>query len=124
MRLANIACLDLLMDLAEVGVVAPIKANLKLDASLVYSGQRLIDPLQVEVDGLLAENVLARCGGLLDDFGVGIGRRTDDDRVDLAALENLVIVRVGGRHVKPRRHVPGSILLYVGNGRDPRAGDA
>ena len=68
---ADLALGDQVAHALEVGVEAAVEADLQLDACLVDGRQRAVDPRQIEVDRLLAEDVLARRGGLLDRSGRG-----------------------------------------------------
>ncbi len=124
MRLSNLARVDHIADLAEVRVVAAVEADLQLDACFVYGSQRLIDAFQIEVNRLFTKDLLARRCGLFDDLGVRVGRRADNDRVDVFAVENFMIVRMGGRDVEPRGNLLGGILLNIGDCQYPGVGDA
>jgi hypothetical protein len=44
--------------------------------------------LDIEVNGLLAEDRLLGAGGALDEIGVGVGWRADGDRVDVLGGED------------------------------------
>jgi hypothetical protein len=112
---ADLASLDQIMNLSEVGIVAAVKADLKFDACLLYRRQRQVDPLEVQVDGLLTKDVLAGRRCLLDDPGVGVGGRTDDDRVDVLVAQNLMIICIGVWDGEPRRCFFGGLVLDIGN---------
>jgi hypothetical protein len=48
-----------------------MKANLKLDTGRHNYGQGGIDAFEADVEGLLGEDVLAGCGGGVDEVTVG-----------------------------------------------------
>jgi hypothetical protein len=49
-----------------------------------------LDALGVEIDRLFAEDRLAGAGEALDQVGMGVGRRADDDGVDILGGEDRV----------------------------------
>ena len=85
MRLADFAAHDRPFQARVIGVKAPIEADLQLHARFGDSRQRRINLGQVKSDGLLAENLLARPRRLDDETAMGIGRRANDDCVNVGA---------------------------------------
>ena len=114
---------------AEVGVEAAVEPDLKLDPGLLHGGQGRVNPAQVEVNRLFAEDVLPGGGGLLGDLGVGVGGRGDDDGVNRRVVEQRAIVRDGdGRAELGGLSDSRSLLrggeVDVGHGDQGRARDA
>src|SRR6266536_2002767 len=67
----------------EVAVGAAVEPQLHGDAGLPDRRQRLADTTEVQVDRLLAEDVLPLLGGRDDLIAVRGRRRADQDRVDV-----------------------------------------
>ena len=104
---------EALAEAREVRVEAAVEADHQRRAGALDDGKAALDARAREIDRLFAEDRLAGPGGALDQVGVGGGRRTDQDRADVAPLDH-VLER---RHLRPRR------LRQRLSGRGVRVGD-
>ena len=84
--IADGAVVDRLADRGEMRIEAAVEADHQHSIGLLDHGQAFFDALDVEIDRLLAEDRLAGPGETLDEIGVGVGRRADDDGVDVLGL--------------------------------------
>ena len=73
----------------KVEIIPAAEADLQLDAGILCSLNGLPHPVNVIINGLFAEDVLAGLGGLHDEIGVGIGGRADEHRFDFGIVDNL-----------------------------------
>jgi len=85
-NVADAALLHDLMDALEVAVKAPVEADLVFDAGGLNGFDHGFDPVQVVIDGLLAENVLARPGGFDGNGRVCVRGGADKDRCFVLSL--------------------------------------
>jgi hypothetical protein len=120
MRLTNFAGSDQLMNLFEVGIKAPIEANLQLDPGRFDCLKRLVDFCQVKGNRFLAEYKLSGSGGFLDQLGMGVGAGTDDDRFDGFIIENVMIIGGDGWNTVIGSTASGGFRLDIGNGQNLR----
>src|SRR5208282_1326052 len=99
-------------DLAEIVVETAVESDLKQDARLLDGVEGGMDLRDGQVDGLLAEDVLAGLGRLHYQIRMGIGRRANQDRLNVFVGEKIarIPIYVGDSEVlRPsldgRRHV-------------------
>src|SRR5947208_13783344 len=112
-RLTDLSLFYGLAHPAIISIKAPVKTDLQFDARAFDNLQCPVDGRQVERDRFFAKDVLACLGGLLDDLRVGVGRRTDDDRLNIRMIQQRpVIAAVGGNSVV-RGALPGRLLDRV-----------
>ncbi len=102
----------------EIRIEAAVEADHQRDAGLLDPGQRLADALGIEVDRLLAEHRLAGRCRLVDEIGVGVGRRADQNGVDGFVGEDLL--GRSDRRSRRRRKRVGAIRERIGDCRKPR----
>ena len=93
-RIADRAVLDSVSHSLVVVVKAAVEANLELDALLFHQSKQFLDLLDIVVDRLLAEDVLAGVYRRHRDVAVGIRGRADEHDLDLGIVDD--IHKVGG----------------------------
>ena len=93
-RIADRAVLNCVSHSLVVVVKAAVEANLELDALLFDQSEQLLDLLDIIVDRLLAEDVLAGVYRCHRDIAVGIRGRADEHDLDLGIVDD--IHKVGG----------------------------
>ena len=101
------------------GVEAPVEADLERHAGGLDGGERAVHLGQVERDGLLAEDRLARLGGRDDQVRVRVGGRADGDGVHVRRGQQLL--DAGRGHAEPPAHHARAVGVRVGDARDLRA---
>ena len=89
LRLAHFARRQALLQRREAGVEAAVEADHQLGLGVGDHLQAGAHALGREVDRLFAEDRLARFRGLLDQVGVGVGRRADQHRVDVLVADDV-----------------------------------
>ena len=124
MRLADLAALDGSLDPRVIAVEAAIEADLQLYARLGDSSQRRVYLRQVEGDRFLAKDIFARPRGLGDEAAMRVGRGADDNRVNVAAVDDLGRLACVIGNAKIRRGRLGRVFVDIGDGEQVRAGDA
>jgi hypothetical protein len=80
---ADAAIVDRLAHGHEMRIEAAVEADHQLALGLINHLDAGLDPGDVEIDRLFAEDRLAGAGKTLDQVGMGVGRRADDDGVDI-----------------------------------------
>ena len=100
MDVADLAVGDHSSDVCEVVIKAAVEAHLQLDARLLDGGDNCVDLLGGQVNGLLAEDVLACLGSLDSDIGVRVGRGADEHCFDVGVGEHLLIVVINDGDIK------------------------
>src|SRR5699024_6255752 len=93
-RIADRAVLDSVSHSLVVVVKAAVEANLELDTLLFDQSEQLLDLLDIIVDRLLAEDVLASVYSRHRDIAVGIRGRANEHDLDLRIVDD--IHKVGG----------------------------
>ena len=79
-----------LADAGEVGVEAPVEANLQLHACGLHRGQRAIDLARLKAMGFSQKMCLPALAALHDQIGVRVGGGADEHRIDGGVGEDLV----------------------------------
>ncbi len=82
--IADLALRDPRLQGAEMQIETPVEADHQRRAGLVHDIEAGPDAVRGKVDRLFAEDRLAGPSSLLDEIRVGIGRRADEDRLDIA----------------------------------------
>ena len=116
LHVADAAALDDLVHVLEVAVKAAVEANLILHARALDLVEHDLDLVQIVVDRLFAEDVLAGARRLDGDRRVRIRRRADEHGLDVRVFEDLVVVVVPVGHVELLRQLLGRRGVDVGNG--------
>ena len=103
----------------EARVEAAVEADHERRAGLLHDAQAGARALGIEADRLLAEDRLAGAGAPFDQIGMRVGRRADDERVDIRRLDDGVdLGDLGpGRLGEAARRLAAGI----GHGSEPRA---
>ena len=101
MQLANFACTYCLSNPCIIRIEASVETNLQFDPSLLNRCQCTIDPLEIEVNRLLAKNMLTGCCRFRNDLRVCIGSRANRNRVNAFVCQNLFIIGSRFRDVQP-----------------------
>jgi hypothetical protein len=114
--LADFAADNGLADTGEVGVEAPVESDLELDSCSLDRSESSVDFLQVEGDGLLAEDVFTGCRGLHDEISVRVGGGADQHSVDFWVGEDLCAGGGNGGNVAVGSQGLRSLSIDVGNG--------
>nr|WP_257210637.1 hypothetical protein [Actinomyces ruminis] len=96
LHLADLTGLDGVVYGRIGGVVAAVEVHHHGDAGRAGGGGRVAGHLQGQVDGLLTEDRLACSGGALEQVGVSIGGRGDQDGINGRVGEDGVDVIGGG----------------------------
>jgi hypothetical protein len=101
-------------------IEAAVEADHQRGAFGVDDLEAGLDPLDVEIDRLFAEDRLAGPGEALDQIGVGIGGRADDDGVDIGGgFDGLDGAHFGAILAG---QVSGGLGHGIGNGDEPGLG--
>jgi hypothetical protein len=104
-RFPNHSLFDLFLGCHIPSIKMTHEPDLKFYSGCTYSSEGLITILQAECQRLFAKNMFSRrCGGL-DNFGVRVGWRGNDDCLDIFALQQLAIVVIGRQNPKTSRHL-------------------
>jgi hypothetical protein len=101
--------LDARLERGEGRIEAALEADQAGFSGGVDDLLALARPAEVEVDRLLAEDMLAGSGGALDEVGVGVGRRADEHGVNATVGKDLF----DRDDFRPER---GGELLAAGSG--------
>ena len=112
------AGVDLVPQAPERRVVPAVEADHQWDPAPRGRGHGSLGPGQVQVDGLLAEDGLARLGRLLDQLGVQVGGCGDEDALDGGIPQQLL--DGGGTSAGGLSHRRAGSLIGVGHGHQPR----
>ena len=96
--LADLAVTNHVVNCAVVVVEAAAEANLQLNAGFLGCVDGSVNLLQIIIDRLLAEDVLACVSSLDDVLGMGVGRGANQNCIDLGIVQNVVCVLGGVRN--------------------------
>lgn len=111
---AGLARAQTLLQRGEIRVEAAVEADHQRLARFLDRRQAAADAGGVEIDRLLAEHGLAGRDSLLDQIGMGVGRRADQDGVDRRIGEDRLRARRLGAGRGGERG--GSLRHRVGDG--------
>ena len=92
MRIANLAFLHCISNCLVVVVEAAVETYLELYALLFYQCQQLLDLLDIIVDRLLAEYILASLYCFHGNLAMGIGGRANHNYVNVRIVYNVHVV--------------------------------
>ena len=103
---------------SEMRIEAAVEPDHQRRARFPHHREAFFDPLHIEIDRLLAEDRLAGAGEALDQVGMGVGRRADDDRIDIRGLLDLV----DGANLAAMRcgKILGRLFKGIGDGNEFR----
>ena len=87
--LAELAGSSCIVNSLVVRIKAADETDLKLDACLLDSGKSLVDLLDVRVDRLLAEDILACVRGLDNEISMRVGGGADEHCIHVRAVEDV-----------------------------------
>ena len=93
-----------------VVVKAADKTDLQLDAGLLDSLERLVNLIEVGVDRLLAENMLAGLGRAHDELRMGVRGGTDEYRLDRGIAEDHLRILIALLDAHVRRPGAGRVV--------------
>ena len=117
--LAYLAVADHVVDCAVVVVEAAAETDLQLDACFLCCVDGSVNLLQIVIDRLLAEDVLACVSGLDDVLGMGVGGRADENCFDFRVVQDVVCVLGGVRDAAGLGESLGLLIHErVGDGLD------
>ena len=88
--LADLAVTNHVVNCAVVVVEAAAETDLQLYASFLGCVDGSVNLLQIIIDRLLAEDVLACVSSLDDVLGMGVGRGANQNCIDLGIVQNVV----------------------------------
>jgi hypothetical protein len=109
---------------AKARVEAPVEADQEIDAGALDLAQAGVDATDIEVDGFLAKDRLARLGGGNHEVGMGIGGAGDHHRVDRLIGEcGLAVHGLGAVVCRQRRRRVGVDVDDASQARLRVAGD-
>jgi len=87
---------------------------------LADCGERLLNPHQIQVNWLLAEDVFPSRGGRLNDFCMSVGGRANCNGLDVRRGEHLMKVSRGQRDVELASHVLSRSQIHIGHAGQSR----
>ena len=96
--LADLAVTNHVVNCAVVVVEAAAETDLQLNAGFPGCVDGSVNLLQIIIDRLLAEDVLACVSSLDDVLGMGVGRGANQNCIDLGIVQNVVCVLGGVRN--------------------------
>ena len=96
--LADLAVTNHVVNCAVVVVEAAAETDLQLNAGFLGCVDGSVNLLQIIIDRLLAEDVLACVSSLDDVLGMGVGRGANQNCIDLGIVQNVVCVLGGVRN--------------------------
>ena len=106
MRLTDLTGFDHIVDSTMVVVETTAETDLQLDTSILSCLDGLVYTIEIIVDWLLAEDVLASLCRLNDEFCMRVRGRSDDDGFNLRVIQDIICFL---------RHVFNAELLDIGS---------
>ena len=108
----------------KVTVETPVEAHHQPDTCVRHCLQRGVNTVKIQVDGLLAEDILARLCSGLDQICMGIGTRAHHHRLDLWVRDNPHSILVDLRHTVGGCLLTSNIGPHIGHRHHMRLGDS
>jgi hypothetical protein len=102
-------------DTREIHIESPVESHLKLDSSLFYFLKGPIYFAQRVIDRFFAKDMLSGPRGLHHQFGMRIGGRTNQHRIDRGITANICAVRSYSSDSIAFRNFFRRIAIYVGD---------
>ena len=117
--LADLAAANHVVNGAVVVVEAAAEADLELDACFLCCVDGSVHLLQIIIDRLFAEDMLACVSSLDDVLGMGVGRGADEHCLDLGIVQDVICVLGGVRNAAGLGESLGLLIHErVGDGLD------
>ena len=117
--LADLAAANHVVNGAVVVVEAAAEADLELDACFLCCVDSSVNLLQIIIDRLFAEDMLACVSSLDDVLGMGVGRGADEHCFDLGIVQDVICVLGGVRNAAGLGESLGLLIHErVGDGLD------
>jgi hypothetical protein len=101
-----------------------MKSNLEFYPGSLHPGEGPVQPGKIEIDGLLAEDVLARIRCLFDHLRMGVRARADENGIDFGVIQKDMVIRENLRNSEFSRAPLGCGRVDIRDGMQPGLGYA